>query len=460
MSPVLSIRARLGWSIVGSMLLIIGSISSWALLVTNHEAEEIFSARLATSARVLKTLTIRELGKVPLGNPVVIELPRELESDNSEYAETYGHAYESKIAFQIWGQSGLLLAKSASAPVERLGPLKAGFREYTLQGVTWHVFALASENTWILVAEKDEIRNEMTRDLTRSIFSPLLLGAVVLLLVVQGVALYSLRPLDTLARTLSQRDAQSLMPVHIEHLPRELQPVLTELNHLLDRVNKAMQREQGFIDSAAHELRTPIAAVQLHLQNALASQDPHEREQSLHEALTGVRRTAQMAEQLLAFSRVTASFQPQAFTAVDLHQVCLDVISANEPLLEQRGQSIAFEGHPVDLVQGDPYKLARLLQNLIDNASRHGQPHSEIVVQLKQTKHSVDLSVINEGLAIPDEEKQRIFEPYHRVLGTPMTGSGLGLAIVREIALQHHARLSVTDKNTRSGSVFTLHLPR
>jgi two-component system sensor histidine kinase QseC len=459
MLAIRSIRARLGWWIVGSMLLIVGGMSTWALIVTTHEAEEIFSARLATSARVLEALAARQLEKATIERPVIIELPKELEHASSERPEIYGHAYESKIAFQVWHEDGRLLAMSATAPLQRLGPLQPGFRQHMLQGVTWQVFALSSGQVWVLVAEKDEVRHEMIDDLTESIFNPLLIGAGFLLLVVQGVALYSLRPLSTLAQTLAKRDAQSLAPVHIDQPPLELQPVLTELNQLLSRVNSAMQREQGFIDAAAHELRTPIAAIQLHLQNALASTSPEEREKSLLAALAGVRRTTQMTEQLLAFSRVTASSQAQAFETVNLHQLCADVIAANEPLLAQKGQSMALES-PGDMpVQGDPHKLARLVQNLIDNASRHGLAQGEIVLRLGQSPDGIELAVINDGPAIADAEKERVFEPYHRILGTQALGSGLGLAIVREIAAQHRGHISVRDKSPGSGCVFTLRLP-
>jgi two-component system sensor histidine kinase QseC len=454
-----SIRHKLVLSMVASMLLTLGGMGIWALAVTHHEAEEIFSARLATSARVLEALVARQVEKATLEKPLIIDLPHELEQSSSDKPQTFGHSYESKIAFQIWHIAGPLLAHSATAPAQRLGPLVAGFHEHRADGITWQVFALQSGQVWILVAEKEEIRTEMTEDLAKSIFNPLMIGALILLVVAQLVAWFSLRPLGTLARALAERDARTLSPVSLENPPKELAPVVDEINQLLARVRESVEREQGFIDAAAHELRTPIAAIQLHLQNALNCTDATSRQSSMEQALSGVRRAAQMAEQLLVFSRVTAQSNPEPMTPLNLRSLCIEAISLHEPLLSQKGQSIGLDAHSDVWVMGQYRPLLRTLQNLIDNASKYGSPTTDITIKLEQTGHSAHLEVANTGTLINPADKLRLFEPYFRVLGSGQEGSGLGLAIVREIIRQHCGSINVSDLADGQGTVFAIDLP-
>lgn len=454
-----SIRHKLVWSMVATMLLTLGGMGIWALAVTHHEAEEIFSARLATSARVLEALVARQVEKATLEKPLVIELPDELEHARSDKPQAYGHSYESKIAFQVWHLSGSLLAHSGTAPAQRLGPLEEGFHEHKADGITWQVFALRSGQVWILVAEKEEIRTEMTEDLAKSIFNPLIIGAFILLVVAQIVAWVSLRPLGALARSLSERDARTLSPVSLQDPPQELAPVVTELNRLLERVQQAIGREQGFIDAAAHELRTPIAAIQLHLQNALSSTNPVQHQASLEQALTGVRRAAQMAEQLLVFSRVTAETSPEKHQSLSLRDVCIEAIGLQEPLLSRKGQSIGLEA-PQDIqLHGQRQQLLRMLQNLIDNASKYGTPNTDITIRLGVSPQGANLQIANTGPTIAHTDQQRIFEPYYRILGSGQEGSGLGLAIVREIVRQHDGSIHAQDMPDGKGTVFIIELP-
>lgn len=455
-----SIRQKLVLSMVGSLVLILGSMGIWALMVTHHEAEEIFSARLATSARVLEGLVAKSLESAALQKPLVIELPKELEQNPTDRPQSFGHSYESKIAFQVWHSGGPLLAHSATAPKDRLGPLQEGFHEHLADGSVWQVFALRSGQVWILVAEKEEVRTEMTEDLAKSIFTPLLIGALVLLVISQLVAWYSLRPLGTLAQLLAQRDAHALTPVVLQNPAQELVPVVSELNQLLARVRQAVEREQEFMDAAAHELRTPIAAIQVHLQNAQAASSPAAQQASIELALTGVRRATQMAEQLLAFSRITAQAPSEESTIVDLADLCIEAIAIHEPLISSKGQSIGFETPGGQcIVKAHAQQLHRMLQNLMDNASKYGGPQSEITVQLKKQATWAHLVVSNTGPTIPEADKARVFDPYFRGLGSGHEGSGLGLAIVQEIVQRHGGSIRVEDLPAAGGTRFVIELP-
>lgn len=454
-----SVRRRLvGWTLA-CLVVILGGMSIAAHLAAQHESDEIFSARLATSARVLEALVARQLSIATSPSPIIITLPPELEHARGGKPISSGHPYENKIAFQVWDEEGRLLARSASAPDRAVSPLVPGFGKYRLAEEDWQVFVLQSGKIWILAAEKDEIRQEMIRDLGMSILMPLVIGAILLVVAVNIVLLYNMRSLRSLAARIASREPESLVPLELPETPEELAPIVDELNALLARVRATFKREQRFIDAAAHEIRTPLAALQIHVQNALRADSDQERECCLAEAVVALRRTTKLAEQLLTFSRITSGTDAAKHECLMLDEVCREVVAMHEPLLEDRDQSIglAVQGHCA--VLGDRSNLQRLLQNLIDNASRHGDPDGQIDVSVGATDGRVILKVANDGEPIPDSEIENIFTPYYRLPGRTGAGAGLGLAIVREIAEQHNGQISVSAGPGGQGTILSVSFP-
>lgn len=452
-------RRRLVLATLLCMLAIFAGIGLGAHSVARHESDELFSARLATSARVLEALVAHQLASATISAPLVIALPAELETGTSDEPEVYGHRYETKIAFQVWRDDGVLLAKSDSAPDVGLASLKAGFSEHAIGSVPWQVFGLRSGNVWVLTAEKDEVRQEMSHDVGMSIITPLAAGGLLMLVVMNFILARNMRPLSLLAERIAARKPESLEMIELPETPLELAPIITELNHLLERMRATFEREQRFLNAAAHEIRTPIAAVQLHLENALAGGDERQRRSSLESAMAGARRTSKLAEQLLALGRITAGGDAVQKQRVSMRELCCDVIATMEPLLGRRGQAIGLDA-PVDcLVWGEPAQLQRMLQNLIDNASVHGDEHGEIQVTLDAGPGVALLGVCNDGAVIPDSERAHLFTPYYRLPGARAGGHGLGLAIVKEIVNQHHGQILIQARSDGQGTCVLVSLP-
>ena len=449
-------RRRLVAATLACMLLIFGGIGVASNMVARHESEELFSARLATSARVLETLMAQPLATATLTHPVIVTLPRELETAANDETETFGHRYETKVAFQVWRDDGVLLARSASAPAAALARLQPGFSQHRIGPTLWQVFALQSGRIWVLTAEKDEVRQELAEYIGMSILAPLIVGGLLLLGAVNFVLLRGLRPIEELAKRIAARKPDSLAPITLPATPFELVPIIRELNHLLDRIKAAFEREQRFINAAAHEIRTPIAALQLHVENALRSQTEAERTTALASALAGARRTSKLADQLLALGRISARSDDYHMERLSLNEVCCDVIANIEPLLAHRGQGIGLDAEDDCQVWGEPSQLRRLLQNLIDNASVHGAPNGDIEVALARQGGNVILSVANDGDPVPEQERDKLFIPYYRPAGAAPGGHGLGLAIVKEIADQHGASVTLATKEDGQGTVVRL----
>jgi len=417
-----SIQAVLLGGTIAVLVAVLGGAAWVAYEAGQDEAEELFDARLATSARVLEALVARQLETATVAAPIVIALPEPLERLDDDVTSPLGHYYETKIAFQVRDESGRLLARSASAPETPLAPLLAGFSTQA----TWRVFSLRSGRVWVQAAESDDARDEMSGKLAWAAILPLLAGIPVVLLLLSLLIRYGLAPLSQLAARIAAREPGSVAPLRLSRTPEEIAPVLEALNGLLARVQAALERERRFTADAAHELRTPLAALQVHAQNAARAGSDAERRESLERMLAGLQRTTRLAAQMLALSR--ASAPRAAFAALSLEKL----------VREAAGQlGLPVEIHGDIVVSGDRDQLLSLVTNLLDNALRHGG--GKVRVELAGTT----LAVLDEGSGIPEAERERVFESYYRVPGAAGAGSGLGLAIVREIAAQHGARVEI-----------------
>jgi two-component system sensor histidine kinase QseC len=433
-----SIQAVLLGGTIAVLVAVLGGAAWVAYEAGQDEAEELFDARLATSARVLEAMVARQLETATVAAPIVIALPEPLERLDDDEPSPLGHYYETKIAFQVRDERGRLLARSASAPEAPLAPLVAGFSTQA----AWRVFSLRSGRVWVQAAESDDARDEMSGKLAWAAILPLLAGIPIVLALLSLLIRYGLAPLSQLAARIAAREPGSVSPVRLSRTPEEIAPVLEALNGLLARVQAALERERRFTADAAHELRTPLAALQVHAQNAARAASEAERRESLERMLAGLQRTARLAAQMLALSR--ASAPRAAFAPVALRGVV-------EEAARELHAEVFIEG---DLaLNGDRDQLLGLATNLLDNARRHGGGAVRVELQGRT------LSVLDQGPGIPDELRERVFESYYRVPGSAGAGSGLGLAIVREIAAQHGARVEIGagpgGRGTRVSVIFS-----
>jgi two-component system sensor histidine kinase QseC len=462
----MSIDARSGRSVrtvllagtVATLLVIVGAAAWLSYAGSEEEAQELFDARLATSARVLEALVARPVEQATVESPIVVKLPAPLEAAEHDTPSTLGHYYETKIAFQVWASDGRLLVRSASAPDTPFAPLEPGFSDQRFERQPWRVFALPSHNVWIQVAERDDVRGELAEKLALAAVVPLIAGAALMLVLLSLLIRYGLAPLARLARQIELRQPDSTTPFDVERAPTEIQPVLAALNGLQARVRAALERERRFTADAAHELRTPLAALKVHAQNLARATTAAEQTASLERMLAGLDRTIHLAEQMLALSRATATGE-LAVTEVSLRSLVAEAIDTLQARLRERQVRVAVTCAPPEspiTVRGDRQKLASLVGNLLDNAVRHAPSGSVIDVALGERDGEAVLSVTDRGPGIPPELRERVFESYYRIPGTSGSGSGLGLAIVREVAALHRARAEIDDAVDGPGARVTV----
>jgi two-component system sensor histidine kinase QseC len=459
-APPRSTRAVLLWGSVAVLLAVLGAAAWLGYDAGEDEASELFDARLATSARVLAALVATQPGG-DAGAPIVVSFPAPLEAARHDEAGPLGHYYETKIAFQVLDAGGGLVMRSASAPQAPYAPLAPGFSTQHDAGRDWRVFSVRSGERWVQAAERDDVRGELAGKLALAAVAPLIAGIALVLLLLGLLLGYGLAPLAELARLIRARRPGSLARIELARSTAEIVPVVEALNDLLARVQAAIARERRFTADAAHELRTPLAALKIHAQNAVRAGSDAERQASIERMLAGLERSIRLVEQMLALSRAVAAPAP-AVEDVSLRQVVEDALDDVLCTLKERGVKVSVTGEPSSadyIVRGDRDKLTCLARNLLDNAARYAPRGSSVRVELAQRAGNASLAICDEGPGIPPELRERVFESYYRIPGSTGEGSGLGLAIVREIASQHGASLELAAGDGGRGTRVNVTFP-
>ena len=309
----------------------------------------------------------------------------------------------------------------------------------------------------IEIAETLKKRSTLAREILFGMAAPqVALLAFALLLAWVGVS-RGLKPLTDLAAQIHSRDQNNLSPISADVSPRETRVLVERLNDLLGRLNSAIQAQKRFVADAAHQLRTPLAAVMLHAERAERAADTATEREALRALRKSTERAARLSQQLLSLARA----EPEAAIVVDLKTVDLGALArrvGEEWIPRALEQDVDFglivPDEPVSIA-GDDRLLSEMLSNLIDNALRYGgrSGHVTVIVEGGSTPK---ISVQDDGPGIPTEERQRIFERFYRVPGSSGEGCGLGLAIVQEIARLHRSTVEVSPGLDDRGSRFTV----
>ena len=272
-----------------------------------------------------------------------------------------------------------------------------------------------------------------------------------------------MNPLHRVAKEVAQRAPDCLEPISDEDTPHEVHSLLTALNQLFQRVADAIQRERRFTADAAHELRTPLAALKTHLQVARNHSKDAATRRSLDQALTGVDRATHSVVQLLTLARADANRRQMLVNArVDLREIATEVVSAFSQKAIDNDIDLGLDAPVSVFVNGDTTSLQILSRNLVDNAIRYTQSGGAVTVSVKRLKDHPILSVADNGRGIAETEHQNIFNRFYRgseehTNGT--IGSGLGLSLVQQIVELHNATLDLGKGLNNSGFGIAVKFP-
>lgn len=452
-----SLRHRTLWLVLALLILGTLTITLYNFHDSSHEITEIYDAQLAQSARLLQGIV-----QMPLPDEQRQQLYEAFNTALSQAGRhKVGHPYEGKMAFQVWDLQGKSLVRSASAPVFDEVPGAPGFAEVSTQGVGWHGFLLPDEKRGlrIWVGERDDVRQDLVDRIVRHTLIPNLIGLVLLAVLVWQAVGWGLRPLQNMAQVIRGRHAESLEPLLLTPLPRELEPMQAALNRLLSQVGHLLQRERRFIGDAAHEMRTPLAILRIHVQNALEAQDDETREQALRFLLGGVDRLTRVVNQLLTMARVEPETARQGWQPVNIESEVRKTLAELTPLLLDKGLELSLEVAAGRYeTRSDAQAIGIALQNLVTNAANFSPAGGEVTVQLAEAGGDrFVLSVRDRGPGIDEAKIERLFERFYS-RDNP-NGAGLGLSIVEMIAKRLGGSIAL-ENHAQGGLLASLSIPR
>jgi two-component system sensor histidine kinase TctE len=447
-----SLRTQLlRWLLIPLTLLFLAdAIGSYS--VARHLSDQVYDGELLEIAREL-SLHVKP-------NAVRPTFDLEKDAERTLLLDQY-----DAVHYAVRTRDGASIAGDADIPPP---PVRAGagptYYDGALGGTPVRVVQLATTDgatggVTVAVAETRVKRHGLVNAIMIGVILPQLL-----LIVIAGIVLWAgvargLAPLARLQQAVAARSHLDLSPVSVPEVPAEVHPLVTAINDLMTRLEEILSYQSRFIADAAHQLRTPVAGLKAHVEVALREDDPAQAKQTIAHLYTAVERMSRLVAQLLSLARnEPTTLRRLELAPLDLSKLAFDVTMEWVPQAYRRNIDLGFEGaEPHATVRGDPARLTELINNLLDNAIRYSRDNGRVTVRV--ASQPPRLAVSDDGPLIPIAERERIFERFHRLLGTHADGSGLGLAIVQEIAALHDAKITLSEDADGLGNTFTITFP-
>ncbi len=425
-----SLRARLLVFLLAAIVLAAGAQALVAYRTVLKEADDIFDYHMQQMALSLRAGLPPSAAVGGLG----------------------GAEQNFEFVVQVWTVDGVRIFESAEeAALPQLAVL--GFADVRARGTTYRVFSMQTRGLVIQEAQDMAARRHMAGSLALRTIVPVALMAPLLMLVVWWVVSLSLAPVARVRRQVASRQADDLSPVSEENLPQEVRPLVQELNLLFGRVRHAFDAQKHFVADAAHELRSPLAALKLQVQGLQRAPDDAARTLAVSRLSAGIDRATRLVEQMLALARHEASMAAGAKPeTVDLAEVARLAISDTVAAAQARRIDIGVaQADAGATVSGQPEALRMLLRNLIDNAVKYTPEEGRVDVGIVKRADGVELRVDDSGPGLPEAERARVLDRFYRSGEPQAPGSGLGLAIVKSIADLHGATVALEKSASLGG---------
>ena len=439
-SPSHSLRARLLWLLLAAVLLGTATQGLFAYSTALAEADQIFDYHMQQMALSLRA-----------GLPV---------SGAGGPGEDASDGASDEFVVQVWTADGLRVYQSGGwAALPQRAVL--GFSEVQARGTRYRVLSVQTRGQVVQVAQDLAVRRQMARTLAvgntvrnasvRAML-PTALMAPLLMLIVWWVVTRSLAPVSRVRRQLAQRQSADLEPVSEDGLPDEIRPLVHELNGLFARVREAFEAQKSFVADAAHELRSPLAALKLQVQALRRAGDDETRARAASRLEAGIDRATRLVEQLMVLARQQATAasgtQPQR---VALAAIARQAVGELAEAAHARQIDLGLTSADEAPVRGYPDALDMLVRNLLDNAIKYTPPGGTVNLEIASVDGAPLLRVDDSGPGIAPDERERVLDRFYRIAGSDASGSGLGLPIVKAVAVLHGATLALLPSPSLGG---------
>ncbi|MCG2634812.1 MAG: ATP-binding protein [Gammaproteobacteria bacterium] len=436
-----SIRSRLLLILLGVLLVVwVGAVllGYQTVLTQIHNRAD---AQLSQTARLVTAQLSHELDESGLDL-----FQREV--DMLLAVERHLHRYETELAIQIFGPDGSMVFRTLNSPVDALSRLNEGFEDRVHDGQQWRTYSYTHPRQLVKVelAENYRNRQRVSQSMAQAAMLPLLAALPVMGLLIWTGLGRGLAPLSKLAESVAERVPDSLHPFDPQRAPSEVKPLIGALNGLLERLSQALAKERDFTADAAHELRTPLAAIRTQAQVAMRAKEDAVQHHALGQVLAGVDRAAHLIEQLLVLARLDGAEQPSdALCTAPLRGTLIETLAELAPQADARQVQLELEEGGEIQVLCSEAELTILCRNLVENAIKYSPAGGRVELAVGSGGGGGWLRVKDSGPGITASERQRVFDRFYRKVGSAEPGSGLGLAIVQSICRRCGATIQLSD---------------
>jgi two-component system sensor histidine kinase QseC len=441
------------------LVLLLGAVSAaWAVAAAisfadaRHEVSEVLDAHLAQVASVVSVQPNRREDH---------DHHDDHDEADTEHAPVL-HRYGRRVMFQVWQDGTRLGLHSSHAPDTPLSPVREGFSDIAFRGARWRVFSTwdARRRVLVQVAEQHRDRDELATAVARNFILPLAIALPVLGLVIWAAVGRATRSLTDVNQQVGARAADNFTPIDVAGAPSEIDALVTNLNGLFRRVESLVEQERQFTADAAHELRTPIAAIRAQAQVALAAGANAERDRALQGVIAGCDRATHVVEQILTLARLAPDAVSLHLGPVAIGPVLQTVMGELAPAALAQRIDLSLVQDGAVRVAGDPALLAVLFRNVVDNAIRYSPAGTRVDVESRVIGATAQIAVTDSGPGIAVEERAKIGRRFYRPPGAHAPGSGLGLAIVQRILDLLGGTMQMATPDAGIGLRVTIVLPR
>ncbi len=434
-----SLRTRLLLLLFGAVLLTACVQAFIAYRTSLDETNEIFDYQMEQMALSLRP-------GLPVGG-----------FPSNGFREEQDESFE--LIVQVSTREGKMIFQSTPS-TELPKVTTSGRSTFNARGTTYKLFSLLSGDQLIQVAQDRAARRNLARKLALRTVSPIFVMVPLLLFLVWWVVSASLAPVERVRRQVASRQADELKEVSEDGLPAEIFPLVHELNLLFHRVRHAFEAQKNFIADAAHELRSPLAALKLQVDGLRRATDDPTRQVAVHRLTAGIDRATRLVEQLLMLARQQAtSTDMDLKKPVHLALMMKNIVGDVWESANTRQIDVGLMEADDCVIYGHQDALNILIRNLLDNAIKYTPVGGTVNAAVRFVDGHIELSIEDSGPGIPLEDRERVFDRFYRVAAAQSGGSGLGLAIVKTIAEMHSAALSVGQSSTMGGLHVTVVFP-
>ena len=418
-----SIRQRL------TLIVLSGVVAVWLYSLYSsyrqaaHEVGEWDKARVEQVARALLVLDLDDL---PVFAKASVPPPDD-DGDNDQ---------PMPLLYEVMSTDGRVLAASPGIPAFALSG-RAGESGESPDRARWYVYTAGdpARDRIVRIFEQRSHRSAVSAVSAKRVARPLLFALPVLAILIWIAIGRSLMPLRTLSRAIEARSSDSLETIEIRKIPDEVVPLVSALNMLLQRLRQSRDRERAFTGDAAHELKTPLAAIKVQAQVALTARDPQRQRRAMQRVVDAVDRSTHLADQLLALARLDES-TPLPSSWIDLAQMAQACLADQHMHAQRKQMSLVLQSDGPVMVHAPPALVRILFDNLVDNAIKYGREAGRVEVSLCSRPGALGLQVKDDGPGVAAQDMPRLNDRFFRGVDHTEKGSGLGLSIVARIVIQ------------------------